>query len=97
MCSSLDIGKVKKMRRSRRRCYMKIGVLKNFAKFTPVPVFLNKVTGLRTETLIKKRLWHKCFPVNFAKFLRTPFLQNTSGGCFCQLYSSVLGIHLQRM
>ena len=20
-----------------------------------------------------KRIWHKCFPVNFAKFLRTPF------------------------
>ena len=34
-------------------------------------------------TLLKKRLWHRCFPVNFAKFLRTPFLQNTSGGCFC--------------
>ena len=29
--------------------------------------------------LLKKRLWHRCFPVNFAKFLRTPFLQNTSG------------------
>ena len=26
---------------------------------------------------IKKRPWHICFPVNFAKFLRTPFLQNT--------------------
>ena len=26
--------------------------------------------------------WHICFPVNFAKFLRTPFLWNTSGGCF---------------
>ena len=26
---------------------------------------------------IKKRLWHKCFPVNYAKSLRTPFLQNT--------------------
>ena len=25
-------------------------------------------------TLFKKRLWHRCFPVNFAKFLRTPFL-----------------------
>ena len=25
---------------------------------------------------------HSCFPVNFAKFSRTPFLQNTSGGCF---------------
>ena len=26
----------------------------------------------------KKRLWHRCLPVNFAKFLRTSFLQNTS-------------------
>ena len=24
-------------------------------------------------TLFKKRLWHRCFPVNFVKFLRTPF------------------------
>ena len=23
--------------------------------------------------LSKKRFWHRCFPVNFAKFLRTPF------------------------
>ena len=30
-------------------------------------------------TLLKKRLWHRCFPVNFAKFLRTPFSKNTSG------------------
>ena len=22
---------------------------------------------------LKKRLWHRCFPVNFAKFLRTTF------------------------
>ena len=34
-------------------------------------------------TLLKERLWHRYFPVNFAKFLRTPFLQNTSGDCFC--------------
>ena len=38
----------------------------------------------RPATLLKKRLWHRCFPVNSAKFLRTPFLQNTSGGCFFQ-------------
>ena len=25
-------------------------------------------------TLLKKRLWHRCFRVNFAKFLRTPVL-----------------------
>ena len=24
--------------------------------------------------LLKKSLWHRCFPVNFVKFLRTPFL-----------------------
>ena len=25
--------------------------------------------------LLKKTLWHGCFPVNFAKFLRTPFFK----------------------
>ena len=30
---------------------------------------------LRHATLLKKRLWHKCVPVNFAKFLRTSFLK----------------------
>ena len=34
--------------------------------------FLNKVAALRPVTLLKKRLWHRCFPVNFVKFLRTP-------------------------
>ena len=29
--------------------------------------------GLSPATLLKKRLWHRCFPVNFVKFLRTPF------------------------
>ena len=29
--------------------------------------------------LFKKRLWHRSFPVNFAKFLRTPFLRNIYG------------------
>ena len=35
----------------------------------------NKVAGLRPcRPLLKKRFWHRCFPVDFAKFLRTPFL-----------------------
>ena len=33
----------------------------------------------RPATLLKKRLWRRCFLPNFAKFLRAPFLQNTSG------------------
>ena len=42
-------------------------------------LFFNKVASLKPATLLKKRLWHRCFTVNFAKFLRTAFLQNTSG------------------
>ena len=70
-------------RSSHRRCSVKKGVLRNSAKFTGKHLyqsfFFNKVVDLRPETLLKKRLWHICFPVNFAKFLRTRFLQNTSG------------------
>ena len=40
---------------------------------------ITNITGLRPATLLKKILWHRCFPVNFTKLLRTPFLQNTSG------------------
>ena len=47
---------------------------------TPAPaVFFNKIAGLRAATLLKKKLWHRCFPMNSAKFLRTFFLQNTFG------------------
>ena len=42
----------------------------------------NKVTGLLACNFLKNRLQHRCFPVNIVKFLRTPFLQNTSGGYF---------------
>ena len=33
----------------------------------------NKATGLKACNPIKKRLQHKCFPIKFAKFLRTLF------------------------
>ena len=35
--------------------------------------FFSKVTGQRPATLLKKRLCHRSFPVNFVKFLRAPF------------------------
>ena len=58
------------------RCSVKKSVLKNFAKFTEKQLCLslfNNVAGLRAATLLKKKLWHRSFPVNFAKFQRTPF------------------------
>ena len=33
----------------------------------------NKVAGPRLATLLKKRLQHRCFPVNIIKLLRTAF------------------------
>ena len=69
-----------------RGVLQKKSVLRNFIKFTGKHLcqrlFCSEVAGLRPATLLKKRLWHSCFPVNFAKFLRTPFLQSTSGSCF---------------
>ena len=45
-------------------------------------------TMLRHATLVKKRLWHRFFPENFVKFLRAPFLQNTSGWLLLLLASA---------
>ena len=36
-------------------------------------LFFNKGAGLMPVTLLKKRLCHKCFPVNSVKLLKTPF------------------------
>ena len=58
-------------------CSTKKGFLKNFAKITGKhlcqSLFFNKIAGLSPATLLKNRLWHRCFPVIFAKFLRTSF------------------------
>ena len=31
------------------------------------------IEAVAQTSSVKKRLWSRCFPVNFAKFLRTPF------------------------
>ena len=57
--------------------FYKNGVYRNFAKFTGKnlcqSLIFNKVAGIRPATLLKKRPWHRFYPVNFAKFLRTPY------------------------
>ena len=63
----------RRSRSSHRRCSVRKGVLGNFAKFT------GKHLYLQSATLLKNSLCHRCFPVNFAKFLRTLFLQSTYG------------------
>ena len=55
--------------------FYKRGVLKSYVKVTGKQLFqslfLHKVAGVRTAVLLKMIIWDRCFPVNFAKFLRT--------------------------
>ena len=46
--------------------------------------------GLRPATLLKKRLLHRCFPVNFAKFSRTPLYRAPLDDCFHHFSNSSL-------
>ena len=66
-----------------RRCSIKIGVLKNFAQFNwkhmCQSLLSNKAAVQGLQLYLKMKLWHRYFPVNFAKSLRTPFLQKTPG------------------
>ena len=54
------------------------GVLRNLAKFTGK--HLRKI-------LLKKRPWHRCFPVNFSKFLRTHFFKEHLQWLLLNMYS----------
>ena len=56
-------------------------------------LFVNKVADLTPATLLKKGLW-RCFPVNFAKIFRAPFLQNTSGRLLLLLIQKLISFEL---
>ena len=81
------------LRSSHQMCFLRKDILRNFAKFTGKhlcqSLFFNKVSGLRRAsllkkrlTLLKKRLWHRRFPVNFAKLLRNLFYRTPLDNCF---------------
>ena len=67
-------------RSSHQWCFIKKAVLKNFAIFTGKhlcwSLFLIQLRVFRSVTLLKRNSQHRCFPVNIAKFLRTPFFRN---------------------
>ena len=56
-------------RNNRLEVFYKKSVLRNFAKFIEKHLCQNLFIKV-----LKKKLWHRCFPVNFAKFLKTSFL-----------------------
>ena len=77
---SIIYHQIKISKRYNEQFFNKTTVLKNFAIFTEKhlrwSLFLNKNVGLQSWNSIKKRLQHRFFPVNIAKFLRTPVLEN---------------------
>ena len=75
-------------RRSHQSCSIKKDVLKKFTKFT--------------GKHLCQRLWHRCFSMNFTKFLTTLFLQSTSGrlllstagiSTFCYVHWNTIAAH----
>ena len=86
--------KISLQRSSRLEVFCKKGFLRNFVKFTEkhqrqslfFSLFCSSATSARN--FIEKRLWHRCFPVNFLKFLRTSFPQSTSGQLLLKMHLS---------
>ena len=82
--SSQMIGRVLDVKNNQKQppeVFYKKAVLKNFVLFTGKhlcwSLFFNKVAGLRRPAmLLKKKLQHRCFRVNNAKFLKTLILKS---------------------
>ena len=54
----------------------------------------NSTECTKRATLLKKRLWHRCFLVNFMKFLRISFLQNTPRRLLLKITSDLTFYHV---
>ena len=83
-----------KARSSHQRCSIKKDVLRKFVKFTGKHLWYS-LSLIRPATLLKKRLRRRCFLVNFTKFLRTTFLQNTSGRLLLYISCGVSLMYVQ--
>ena len=96
----VQISGALKIKSSHWKCSIKEGILQNFVEFTGKHLwqsfFLNKAADVTPATLLKKRLWQRCFPVKFARFLRAPFLQNTPGQLLLKKCAKPLNKSCQR-
>ena len=66
-CNFIKKEATKELEKQSSKVFYKKDVLKNFTKFTEKHLCHTFFT-----TFLKKRLWHRCFPVNLVKFSRTP-------------------------
>ena len=77
------------MVRSRhRRCYIKklhLKILEYSQEKTVLKSLVDKVEGLNACNFIRKKLPHRYFSVNIAKFSRILILETSTNGCFCKV------------
>ena len=98
-CISGLITFLKKYRSSHQRCrsnHQRCSIKKIVLKFletkkTPVlkPVLI-KLQALTLQVFLKKRLQHKCFPMEFTKLLGTPILKNISKRLLLEVYKKAV-------
>ena len=82
---SIICHQIKFSKRYNEQVFNKKAAFKNFAIFTEKhlrsSLFLSKNVGLQSWNFIKKRLQHRFFLRNIAKFFRTTVLENICEGC----------------
>ena len=87
-------------RSSHRRCSVRKGVLRNFAKFTGKNLchglFVNKVVGLACN-FIKKETLAQVFSREFCKISQNTFLQNTSGRLLLNLIKNHISSYQEKI
>ena len=70
------------------KVFCKKDFLRNMANVTGKhlcqSLFFNKY-----QKLLKKRLWHSCFPLNFARFVRKHFYRSLLDNCFLHMTTHV--------
>ena len=76
---------------SRLQMFFKIRVVKNFAIFGGKDLCWSyfKVLDPEAYNFIKKRLQHRCFLVNIAKFLRAPILKKICERLLLQVWIQI--------
>ena len=68
-------GNESKIQKQPPEVFCRKGVLRDFAKFAATTFynFLQLYNFTNLQLFLKKRLWHRCFRVNFAKIFKDAF------------------------
>ena len=53
--------------------------------------------GVLTYNFVQKRLLYRCFPVNFAKFLRIAFFITPLDGFFCSYWNELVELVIRSL